>query len=130
MVMTIKRKLPKKSARKSPAACSGVVTPDCPRRQGAEPGHGRARVASPARIDPLAMTVAQAAKVLSAVGVGAVTEKLIRRHIASGAPATSAPDRRGVRINLVQYAAWLNLPADHAGQKMGKGSEGVGGHGA
>jgi len=50
------------------------------------------------------MTVAQAAKVLSAVGVGTVTEELIRRHIASGAPATADG-----RINLVHYAAWLNL---------------------
>jgi hypothetical protein len=59
------------------------------------------------RIDPLAMTVAQAAKVLSAVGVGTVTEELIRRHVAAGAPATADG-----RINLVHYAAWLNLTAD------------------
>ena len=53
------------------------------------------------------MTVAQAAKVLSAVGNAPVTEEAIRRHIASGAP-TTADDR----INLVHYAAWLNKDGD------------------
>ena len=61
------------------------------------------------RIDPLAMTVAQAAKVLSAVGNGPVSEEMLRRHIAAGAPTT--PDGR---INLVQYAAWLNRGNDAA----------------
>jgi len=54
-------------------------------------------------VNPLALTVAQAAKVLSAAGVGAVTEEMIRRHIDAGAPATADG-----RINLVHYAAWLN----------------------
>ncbi|MBI5725784.1 MAG: hypothetical protein HZA50_17625 [Planctomycetes bacterium] len=57
----------------------------------------------PDRVDPLAMTIAQAAKVLSAVGGGTVTEELLRRHITEGAPVTSDG-----RINLVHYAAWLN----------------------
>ena len=65
------------------------------------------------RIDPQAMTVAQAAKVLSAVGGGRVTEEMIRRHIEAGAPVTAPPDGHGVRINLVHYAAWLNKE-DHA----------------
>ena len=95
---------------------------------------GRPATTGPAPIDPLAMTVAQAAKVLSAVGLGTVTEELIRRHIAAGAPAASDG-----RINLVHYAAWLNLPADHAGPMMdsdagdaraGNGSEDAGEHGA
>ena len=55
------------------------------------------------QVNPLAMSVAQAAKVLSAVGVGTVTEDMIRRHVAAGAPATVDG-----RINLVHYAAWLN----------------------
>ena len=54
-------------------------------------------------LNPLAMTVAQAAKILSAVGVGRVTEEMIQRHVAAGAP--TAADGR---INLVHYAAWLN----------------------
>ena len=63
------------------------------------------------RIDPLAMTVAQASKVLSAVSAEIVSEELIRRHIAAGAPVTKGQGRRGVRINVVHYGAWLNLPA-------------------
>ena len=58
---------------------------------------------SSAAVDPAALTVAQAAKVLSAVGNGPVTEDMLRRHIAAGAPTTAAG-----RINLVHYAAWLN----------------------
>ena len=54
------------------------------------------------RIDPTAMTVAQAAKVLSAVGTGPVTEEMLRRHIAAGAPVAADG-----QINLVHYAAWL-----------------------
>lgn len=61
----------------------------------------------PDRIDPLAMTVKQAAKILSAMGVGRVTQKMIRRHIAAGAPVLR-PSRGAGRINLVHYAAWLN----------------------
>ncbi len=63
--------------------------------------------AAPGRIDPAAMTVAQAAKVLSAVGNGPVTEDMLRRHIAAGAPTTVDG-----RINLVHYAAWLNKDSD------------------
>lgn len=77
------------------------------------------------------MTVAQAAKVLSAVGVGAVTEEMIGRHIAAGAPATSNPDGRGVRINLVHYAAWLNQNSPSPVEpRTGKGPEGAGEHAA
>ena len=70
--------------------------------------------AAPGRIDPAAMTVAQAAKVLSAVGNGPVTEDMIRRHIAAGAPATADG-----RINLVHYAAWLNKELASLGETDG-----------
>lgn len=146
--MTSKRKTTNNSARKSPAAGSGVVTPSGPRRQpsghgrpvvpgAAKPRRSRGRakakaamagagaVASPVRIDPAAMTVAQAAKVLSAVGVGTLTEEMIRRHIAAGAPTTSDG-----RINLVHYGAWVNLPADNADQRAGERPDGAGPHGA
>ena len=59
------------------------------------------------RIDPQAMTVTQAAKVLSAVGGGRVTEEMIRRHVEAGAPVAADG-----RINLVHYAAWLNKDTD------------------
>ena len=75
------------------------------------------------RIDPLAMTIAQAAKVLSAVGVGSVTEEIIRRHVAAGAPATTDG-----RISLVSYAAWLNQHMGPDGQD--KDHEGADDHGA
>ena len=58
-------------------------------------------------INPAALTVAQAAKILSAVGNGPVTEEMIRGHIAAGAPKTADG-----RINLVHYAAWLNKDGD------------------
>jgi hypothetical protein len=80
------------------------------------------------RIDPLAMTVAQAAKVLSAVSAGVVPEEMIRRHIAAGAPATSDG-----RINLVHYAAWLNQrmgPDGHDKDELATASLARGGHGA
>jgi len=54
------------------------------------------------RIDPLAMTVAQAAKVLSAVSGERIAEEMIRADIDAGAPTTADG-----RLNLVYYAAWL-----------------------
>ena len=69
----------------------------------ADSGGERSAPAAPGRINPAALTVAQAAKVLSAVGNGPVTEDMLRRHIAAGAPTTADG-----RINLVHYAAWLN----------------------
>jgi len=69
----------------------------------ADSGGEKPAPAAPGRIDPAAMTPAQAAKVLSAVGNGPVTEDMLRRHIAAGAPTTADG-----RINLVHYAAWLN----------------------
>ena len=54
------------------------------------------------RIDPLAMTVAQAAKVLSAVSGEWITEEMIRSDVEAGVPVTADG-----RINLVFYAAWL-----------------------
>jgi hypothetical protein len=67
------------------------------------PADGPSAPGGPGAVNPAALTVAQAAKVLSAVGNGPVTEDMIRRHIAAGAPTTADG-----RINLVHYAAWLN----------------------
>ena len=55
------------------------------------------------KINPLAMTVADAAKILSAVGVGQVSEAVLRKHIAAGAPRNADGS-----ISIVNYAAWLN----------------------
>ena len=69
----------------------------------ADPGAPGAPLAAENPMDPLALTVAQAARLLSAAGGIAVTEDAIRRHIEAGAPTTADG-----RINLVHYAAWLN----------------------
>ena len=55
-----------------------------------------------ATVNPAALTVAQVAKILSAVGSAPVTEDMLRRHIAGGAPTDA-----GGCVNLVHYAAWL-----------------------
>ena len=49
-----------------------------------------------------ALTVAQAAKVLSAAGGRRITEEMLRADIDAGAPVN--PDGR---LNLVHYTAWL-----------------------
>lgn len=49
-------------------------------------------------VDPLALSIGQAAKLLG------LPEQAVRQHVAEGAP--TAPNRT---LNLVHYAAWLNL---------------------
>jgi len=49
-----------------------------------------------------ALTVAQAAKVLSAAGGRRITDEMIRADIDAGAPINDDGT-----INLVHYAAWL-----------------------
>ncbi len=49
-----------------------------------------------------ALTVAQAAKVLSAAGGRRITEDMLRTDIDAGAPVNT-----NGTINLVHYAAWL-----------------------
>jgi len=49
-----------------------------------------------------ALTVAQAAKVLSAAGGRRITEAMLRADIDAGAPANADGT-----INLVHYTAWL-----------------------
>jgi len=53
-------------------------------------------------LNPNALSVATAARLLSKVGGERVTEEMIRVDLAAGAPAN--PDGT---INLVHYAAWL-----------------------
>ena len=59
-------------------------------------------------MDPTALTIQQAAKLLR------TKDDVIRRHITEGLP--TGPDGR---INLVTYAAWLNLPEDEAVPESG-----------
>ena len=69
-------------------------------------------------IDPLAMTVAQAAKVLSAVSGERITQDMLRADVEAGAPVTADG-----RINLVYYAAWLVQQAPRAPGGEGKPGE-------
>jgi hypothetical protein len=54
-------------------------------------------------LNPTAMTEDEAAKLL------ALPPEKVRDHVARGLPADAAG-----RINLVQYAAWLNKELAHA----------------
>ncbi len=60
------------------------------------------------RLSPTAMTLIDAAKVLSAVGGVKVTEEMLREDLGIGAPAN--PDGT---LNLVHYAAWLVREVAH-----------------
>jgi hypothetical protein len=54
------------------------------------------------RLNPTALPLADAARLLSAVGGQAVTVEMLSADLAAGAP-TNADGT----LNLVQYAAWL-----------------------
>jgi uncharacterized ferredoxin-like protein len=55
-----------------------------------------------AKLNPMALPVAEAARLLSAVGGQAVTVEMLQADVAAGAP-TNADGT----LNLVAYAAWL-----------------------
>ena len=54
------------------------------------------------RLNPAALGVADAARVLSRIGGKPVTEEMLRADIDAGAPTNADGS-----INLVHYAAWL-----------------------
>ena len=56
----------------------------------------------PNALNPLALSVAELAKLLSSAGGRPVTAEQVRSDLEAGAP--SLPDGR---VNLVHYAAWL-----------------------
>ncbi|MFI4860245.1 MAG: hypothetical protein ACIAXF_06140 [Phycisphaerales bacterium JB063] len=59
-----------------------------------------------APVNPASMSVAELARALG------VPEATIRRHLAEGAPRQAHAG--GDRLNLVHYAAWLNMdPTDN-----------------
>ena len=53
-------------------------------------------------VNPLSLTVDEAARMLSAGGGRKVTTEMVQADINAGAPTVA-----GGRINLVHYAAWL-----------------------
>ncbi len=54
------------------------------------------------RLDPAALGVADAARVLTRMGGKPVTEEMLRADIDAGAPTNA-----NGTLNLVHYAAWL-----------------------
>jgi hypothetical protein len=58
--------------------------------------------AGPAKLNPAALTIADAARLLTKAGGQPVTEAMLAADRAVGAPAN--PDGT---VNLVHYAAWL-----------------------
>lgn len=54
------------------------------------------------QLNPMALTIVEAARALSAAGGRSVTPEMIEADVAAGAPTN--PDGT---INLVRYAAWL-----------------------
>ena len=57
---------------------------------------------SPASLNPNALSIPDAARLLSKAGGSSVTEEMLRADLGAGAPEN--PDGT---INLVHYAAWL-----------------------
>ena len=57
-------------------------------------------------MDPTALTVEQAARLLG------VKADVVRRHIAEGLPTSPSGT-----VNLVTYAAWLNLPEERVARE-------------
>ena len=62
------------------------------------PEHGQGM----SRLNPAALPVADAARVLSRLGGKSVTEEMLHADIDAGAPTNA-----NGTINLVHYAAWL-----------------------
>ena len=61
-----------------------------------------------APINPLSLTVDEAARMLTAAGGKKVTPEMVQADIDAGAPTTGGGGGgAGGRINLVHYAAWL-----------------------
>lgn len=54
------------------------------------------------QLSPTSMTLADAAKLLTAVGGSSVTEEMLREDLGLGAPANADGT-----LNIVHYAAWL-----------------------
>lgn len=56
----------------------------------------------PGRLNPAALSVADAARVLARLGGSEITEAMLRADIHAGAPTNGDGT-----LNLVHYAAWL-----------------------
>ncbi|QOJ04319.1 MAG: hypothetical protein HRU71_12845 [Planctomycetia bacterium] len=61
-----------------------------------------ADLAQPNRLNPSALSIADAARLLTAAGGQLVTAEMIQSDVDAGAPANADGT-----INLIHYAAWL-----------------------
>jgi len=59
-------------------------------------------------LNPVALSLADAARVLSAAGGQRVTIEMLQEDVAAGAPTNADGS-----INLLHYAAWLNAKDSH-----------------
>ena len=66
-----------------------------------DPEHGKSAAV---RVNPAALAVADAARLLAKAGGEPVTEAMIRADIEDGAPTN-----QDGTVNLVHYAAWLAM---------------------
>ena len=60
------------------------------------------------RLNPSALSLLEAARVLTASGVRPVTVEMLQTDIASGAPTNADGS-----LNLIAYAAWLVRETNH-----------------
>jgi hypothetical protein len=60
--------------------------------------------AEPRALDPAALSLTDAARVLAAAQNGKVTVEMLQADVDAGAPANADGT-----LNLVHYAAWLNM---------------------
>jgi len=63
---------------------------------------------NPQALNPAGLTLADAARILSAAGGQRVTIDMLQEDIVAGAPTNADGS-----INLVHYAAWLNAKDAH-----------------
>ena len=97
-------------ARNERTTRDAAKAPACGRRISSEKGAVPRMADSDDRVDPMRLTVEQAAKLLSAASRKQLPAEQIEADMTSGAPRN-----RDGTINLVHYAAWLV-------QEMGRGS--------
>jgi len=70
-------------------------------------------------LNPAALSLADAAKILSAAGAQRVTIEMLQEDVAAGAPTNADGS-----INLLHYAAWLNAKSAEGETRRGEDSRG------
>lgn len=70
-------------------------------------------------LNPVALSLADAARVLSAAGGQRVTIEMLEEDVAAGAPTNADGS-----INLLHYAAWLNAKSAEGETRRGEDAHG------